>query len=272
MHPAGHVAELGAPTPGHDALELGDLLGAGKPGFTTRLLGAVLAQIIGASLEQRTAQTDAERGAHARQIAMEELVLQRARAGGDDGLQPGQQRRHQIRIGLARAGTGLGQQHVALFEGLGNGAGQAQLRGTWRERVELARQRPAFAERLDAGSGKLGHDGRRQRGERNSLTRVRGGCLGGAWRIAREAMLLKEGPGCGACFGRRNTTRLPATLWALIAGGHGPGLEVECATRLPTPRLGAPRSSEPAGLPARFRTSHMTCQACHERTRQIAGR
>ncbi len=62
----GHVAELGAPAPGHDALELRDLFGRGKARFATCLLGAVLAQVVGAPLQQRTAQPHAQRGAHTR--------------------------------------------------------------------------------------------------------------------------------------------------------------------------------------------------------------
>ncbi len=105
---------------------------------------------------------------------MEQLILQRARAGGNDGLEPGQQRRHQIGVGLAGAGAGLCQQYIALLERLGDRPGQAQLRSTWRERVELARKRPALAERLDAGSGKLGHGTERKTDRKHdSLARAR---------------------------------------------------------------------------------------------------
>lgn len=169
----GHVAGLGAPAPGHDALELRDLFGRGKARLTARLLGAVLAQIVGAALQQRATQAHAQRGAHARQIAMEQLILQRARAGGNDGLEPGQQRRHQIGVGLAGAGAGLCQQHIALLECLGNRSGQAQLRSTWREGVELTRKRPTLAERFDADSGKLGHETKRKaQRKRDSLARA----------------------------------------------------------------------------------------------------
>jgi len=86
-----------------------------------------------------------------------QLVLQRAGAGGDDRLQTGQQRRHQIGIGFAGAGAGLGQQHIALLEGLGNGPGQAQLGGPWHEGVQLARKRAAFTECFAAGGDEGGH-------------------------------------------------------------------------------------------------------------------
>ncbi len=146
----GDIAETGAPAPGDDALELRDLLARGEPRLAAGLLQAVLAQVVGTALQQRTAQAHAQRRPHARQIAVVELVLQRAGAGGDDGLQPRQQRRHQIRIGLAGAGAGLGQQHVALLERLGDRRGQPQLRRPRHERIELARKRTAFAERFGA--------------------------------------------------------------------------------------------------------------------------
>ena len=64
---------------------------------------------------------------------MVELVLQRAGAGGDDGLQPRQQRRHQVGEGLAGAGAGFGEQHAALLERIGDRGRQVLLRGAWRE-------------------------------------------------------------------------------------------------------------------------------------------
>ena len=95
--------------------------------------------------------TNAQCGTHAWQIAVVELVLQRAGTGGDDGLQTRQQRRHQIGVGLAGAGTGLGQQHIALLEGLGDGASQSQLGGARHEGIKLTRKRAAFTECFAAG-------------------------------------------------------------------------------------------------------------------------
>ena len=59
-----------------------------------------------------------ERLAHRRQVAVEELVLQRLGAGRDDHLAAGEQRRHEIGEGLAGAGAGLGHQHAAAFDRL----------------------------------------------------------------------------------------------------------------------------------------------------------
>ena len=88
---------------------------------------------------------------------MVELVLQRAGAGGDDRLQAGQQRRDQVGEGLAGAGAGFGQQHVAPVEGIGDRRGQAQLCRARHERGDLSRQRPVDIERFAAGIGKQGH-------------------------------------------------------------------------------------------------------------------
>ena len=61
------------------------------------------AQIVRAPLQQRDAHRAADRRGDGRQIAMKQLVLQRARAGRHDDASPRQQRRHQIRERLAGA-------------------------------------------------------------------------------------------------------------------------------------------------------------------------
>ncbi|MBS0599360.1 MAG: hypothetical protein JSR92_19040 [Proteobacteria bacterium] len=55
---------------------------------------------------------------------MIELILQGAGAGGNDHAQPRQQGRNQVCIRLAGAGAGLGDQLVAVLEGVGDGLGQ----------------------------------------------------------------------------------------------------------------------------------------------------
>ena len=52
----------------------------------------IAAQIIGAPLEQRDRDRRGERLAHQRNIAVEELILQRLGAGGNHGFQPGGER------------------------------------------------------------------------------------------------------------------------------------------------------------------------------------
>src|SRR3546814_6535881 len=82
----GQVAHAGAPAPGDDALELRDLLARGKAWLALGALEPVAAQVVRAALEQRGLDADPQRVAHPRQVAVVELVLQRAGAGGYDGL------------------------------------------------------------------------------------------------------------------------------------------------------------------------------------------
>ena len=79
---------------------------------------AVEADVVGAALEQRRARARGERLAHRRQVAVEQLVLQRLGAGRDDDLAAGEQRRHQVGEGLAGAGAGLGDQHAVALDRL----------------------------------------------------------------------------------------------------------------------------------------------------------
>ncbi|MNI36568.1 hypothetical protein D3C73_906230 [compost metagenome] len=151
------IARIRAPRPGQDALELCRLFRAGKTRLTACLLQAIAAQVVAASLQQRAAQSDAQRLAHARQVTVIELVLQRAGTGGNDGAHSGQQHRHQIGKGLAGAGTGFGEQQVALLHRRGNGLGQAQLRRTRDECIQVGGERAAFAEGFAAGMDKIGH-------------------------------------------------------------------------------------------------------------------
>ena len=67
----------------------------------------MVADVIGAALQQRHGHRHFQRIAHRRNVAAEQLVLQRLGAGGDDHLAAGEQGRHQISKGLARARTRL---------------------------------------------------------------------------------------------------------------------------------------------------------------------
>jgi len=109
----GEVAHARAPGPGDDALELRGELARPETRFALRLAHAVVAQVVRAPFQQRGFHPDAERIADAWQVAVVELVLQRARAGGNDGLLARQQRGHQIGEGLAGAGAGFRQQGLA---------------------------------------------------------------------------------------------------------------------------------------------------------------
>ena len=101
----GKIARLGGRRPArhpreqacHAALarQQGALLG--------REFQSMPAQIVRASLEQRELRRQSQRLRQHRHVAAKQLVLQRARAGGDDDAAPRQQRRDQIGKGLARA-------------------------------------------------------------------------------------------------------------------------------------------------------------------------
>jgi hypothetical protein len=101
-------------------------------------------QVVRTPLEQGDPGRTGHRFAQTRQIAQEQLVLQVARSGRDDHFTAGQQRRHQVGEGLARAGARLGDQlpaslqrgrnplrHLELLASLGEafeGPGQQTLR------------------------------------------------------------------------------------------------------------------------------------------------
>ena len=74
----------------------------------------MVADVIGAALEQRHGDGRGERVTHQGQVAFEKLVLQRLRARRDDHLAAVQQRRHQIRERLPGAGPGLRDELSAL--------------------------------------------------------------------------------------------------------------------------------------------------------------
>ena len=80
------------------------------------LLQAVGAQIVRAALEQRDARRHADGAGDQRQVFVEELVLQRARAGGDEHPFARQQRRHEVGEGLAGARARLDHERRAVFD------------------------------------------------------------------------------------------------------------------------------------------------------------
>src|SRR5690606_5801911 len=109
--------------------------------------GAVTAQVIGTALEQGGTYTYPQRLLQAWQVTVEQLVLQRAGAGGNDAALARQQHRHQVGESLAGTGTGLGQQHVHLLDRGGNGRGQLLLGRARGETVEDVGQRTTGGQR-----------------------------------------------------------------------------------------------------------------------------
>ena len=112
------------------------------------LLQPVGAQIVRAPLEQRDARRHADGAGDQRQVLVEQLVLQRARAGGDEHAPAGEQRGHEIGEGLAGAGARLDHERRAVFQRERHPAGHRQLRTARRETRQRARQRATRAENL----------------------------------------------------------------------------------------------------------------------------
>ena len=97
-----------------------------------------------------------ERVPHERQVALEELVLQRLGAGGDDHLAAVQERGDEIREGLAGAGAGLGDERAAPGDGGRDGIGHRELLRTEAEAGQRPGEEAAFAQdrdQLPVGSG-----------------------------------------------------------------------------------------------------------------------
>ena len=120
---------------------------------------AVAAQVVAATLEQRDPRRPPERGAHQRQVLREQLVLQRARAGGDQHARPGEQRRHEVGEGLAGAGARLDDQRLAPGERGSDALRHAQLLATHPE----VRQRPLEGPALTEYVFKIQHEEQRPR-------------------------------------------------------------------------------------------------------------
>ena len=113
-----------------------------------RVFHAMHAQVVGAPLEQRDPRRAGHRLDHARQVAQKQLVLQVARAGGNQHLLARQQRRHQVGVGLAGAGAGLGDQVAALLEGAHHRLGHLRLLRAVGKAVQLPRQQAVGAQYL----------------------------------------------------------------------------------------------------------------------------
>ncbi len=118
--------------PALDARELRD--GASIRQFRTvaRLLQPVQAEVTPSPLQQRGAQRQREGVQQPRQVAHEELILQALRRGADRRAAAAEQRRHQVREGLADAGAGLDDQRVAPGDRLRDGQRHALLRRSGR--------------------------------------------------------------------------------------------------------------------------------------------
>ncbi|MNC86344.1 hypothetical protein D3C83_19970 [compost metagenome] len=101
-----------------DQPEIARIFARRQPRLRSRPFEMVVADVIGAPLEERDRNRDFERIPDGRNIAVEELVLQRFRSGGEDDLAARHERRHEIGESLAGAGARLRHQHLITRYGL----------------------------------------------------------------------------------------------------------------------------------------------------------
>jgi hypothetical protein len=140
--------------------------GAGRVGVSQRLkAGARLvepmqAQVIGAPLHAGRAEWNTQRVAEGRNVLEEDLFLQGFRAGGHQDALPAENRRHQIRQRLARAGPGFGKQHAARLEDARDGGRHFRLAGARLEVRYAASERAVRRKHL---RDEIGQRGRRCR-------------------------------------------------------------------------------------------------------------
>jgi hypothetical protein len=109
-----------------DAQQIGFDLAPGLPSLEVALQ-VIVADVVGAPLEQGRSDGNTEGSAHRRQVAPVELILQRLGSRRDNDLAGGQKRRHQIREGLAGAGSSLAHENRAVADRLSDSRGHLQL-------------------------------------------------------------------------------------------------------------------------------------------------
>ncbi|MNS77838.1 hypothetical protein D3C72_1114290 [compost metagenome] len=150
-----HLGKIAAVTRFGDAREHLDL--AQLLDFGARLQGAfvalqafkvIVANVVAAALEQGGGDGRGQRGAHARQIAREQLVLQRAGAGGNQHLAALDEGGHQIGPGLADTGARFGHERGAVLDGVADGLRQFHLRRAWLVAGHGCRQGPVFIKKF----------------------------------------------------------------------------------------------------------------------------
>src|SRR3984893_6525126 len=119
----------------------------------------MVADVVAAALEQRDRHRHLQRIADERQIALEELILQRLGAGGDDHLATGEERGHEVSESLAGSGARFGEQLAARFDGERDGLGHRELLRTKSIRREVAGEHTLGAEyrvQIGIGSAQIG--------------------------------------------------------------------------------------------------------------------
>ena len=116
-----------------------------------RALEVVVADVVGAALEERRVKGDPERFAQNRQVLAKELVLKGLPRGRNDDALSRQERGREVGKGLPRARPGLGDEGPFLFDRVGRFFGVGDLRGTLMKFPASLREGP-FGRERDAGA------------------------------------------------------------------------------------------------------------------------
>ena len=144
-----HVRHIAFVTAAGIAREIDDdgqiagVICAGKTALVTRPFKMIVADVIGASLEQRHGHRHFQRLAHHLDVAVEQLVLQVLGTGRDDDLAAGEQGRNQISEGLAGAGAGFGHQYGVFADRGGDSVGHFDLAFAYAKTLHCLCQRTA---------------------------------------------------------------------------------------------------------------------------------
>ena len=147
----GEIAAAARSAPSGDRGELRDARRVARA-VVQRRLEPVPAQIVVAAFEQRDARGPADDGAEQRQVAGEQLVLQRARAGRDDRAAARQQHGQQIRECLADPRAGLDGGVTTRVERSGDERGHLLLCGAIAEARQAARASAPSGPKMCASS------------------------------------------------------------------------------------------------------------------------
>ena len=158
------VAALGRARERDDLRQIPRVGARRQPALARRALEMVMADVVGATLEQRDGDRRRQRVADQRQVALEQLVLQRLRSRRHDDLAAVEQRGNEIRECLARAGPGFGDQRPPQRDRTRDRLRHRELLRPEPKAGQLVRERAAVAEdRGELGLRRVAGDVVRQR-------------------------------------------------------------------------------------------------------------
>ncbi len=170
----GAVPPVGGAREGDDLAEVPCVFARGHAVVARRALEVVVADVVATTLEHRDRHRHAERIAHHRQVALEQLVLERLGAGRHDHLAAVHQRRHQVGESLAGAGAGLGDEPPARSDCGRNRTGHLDLLVAHPEAGHCTGERATLAEdrieRRVFGLRRLRQERGRGRGQRGAFS------------------------------------------------------------------------------------------------------